>query len=79
MEYTSCIMSPSCFCIFSKFKRMLLIYMCLLLDEDCIFFPWNMPPGEPPRKIKGSAPMYLPQLKVVWKKYSISKLSSMNK
>ena len=27
-----------------------------------------MPTGEPPQKIKGSAPMYLPQ-KVVWKKY----------
>ena len=27
-----------------------------------------MPTGEPPHEIKGSAPMYLPQLKVVWKK-----------
>ena len=28
---------------------------------------WNMPTGEPPQKIKGSAPKYLPH-KVVWKK-----------
>ena len=27
-----------------------------------------MPTGEPPQKIKGNAPMYLPY-KVVWKKY----------
>ena len=30
-----------------------------------------MPTGEPPHKIKGSAPMYLPH-KVVWKKYICS-------
>ena len=24
---------------------------------------WNMPTGEPPQKIKGSAPLYLPQLR----------------
>ena len=24
---------------------------------------WNMPTGEPPHKIKGSAPLYLPQLR----------------
>ena len=30
-----------------------------------------MPTGEPPHKIKGSAPMYLPH-KVVWKKYIYS-------
>ena len=27
-----------------------------------------MPTGEPPHKIKGSGPKYLPQFKVVWKK-----------
>ena len=32
------------------------------------FFLWNMPTGEPPHK--GNEPVYLPQYKVVWKKYN---------
>ena len=28
-----------------------------------VLIMWNMPTGEPPQKIKGSAPLYLPQLR----------------